>query len=295
MLKNNVKSYLQLHFIVFIWGFTAILGALISINAIPLVWYRMSLAVIFIFLYFLITKKSFRIKPKDILKFFISGTIIAIHWIAFFKAIKISNVSITLITLSTGALFTSFLEPLFFKRRIIISEIIFGLIVISGLYLIFNFETGHELGILYALLAAFLSALFAVLNGIFIKKHSGETISFYQLFFGVVFVSIYILLNSNITLEEFEITKTDFIYLFILSSFCTAYAFIVSVNIMKYISPFTVMLTINLEPVYGIILALLIFGEKEKMSSAFYIGALIILATVITNGILKSKKTKKNT
>ena len=291
MQKTNLKNYLHLHLIVFIWGFTAILGALIKIEAIPLVWYRMSLAVFFVLLYFLFKKKSLKVSPKVLIKFFIGGVIIAIHWVAFFAAIKVSNVSVALVSLSTGALFTSLLEPIFFRRRLDVMELFFGLLVISGLYIIFNVENDYSLGIIYGLIAAFLSALFSVLNGLYVKQHSGEVISFYQLLFGVLFITGFIVLTTGFNTVDFTLTQSDIFYLFILSSICTAYAFIVSVNLMKYLTPYTIMLTINLEPIYGIILAVIVFGEKEKMSSQFYIGASIILITVIINGILKNKKT----
>lgn len=292
MQTNNLNNYLHLHLIVFIWGFTAILGALISIDAIPLVWYRMLLAFIFLFLYFIFTKKSLKIDLKAGYKFLFGGLIIALHWITFFGAIKVSNVSVALVTLSTGALFASFLEPIFFKRKINIVEILFGLIVVLGLYLIFSVETDYWLGIILALISAFLSASFSVLNGLYVKRYEAATISFYQILFGVIAITIYFLFNGNFTLEFFQLKPTDWLYLIILSSICTAYAFVVSVDLLKYLSPFTVMLTINLEPVYGIILAVLIFGEKEMMDSMFYIGALIILLTVLTNGLIKYKKDK---
>ncbi len=290
MPETKLKNYLHLHFLVFIWGFTAILGALISIDAIPLVWYRMLLAAIIVFIYFLIIKKPFRISLQAMLKFLLGGILIALHWIFFFSAIKIANVSIALVAMSTGALFTSLIEPFFFKRKLILLELLFGLIVISGLYLIFSVENEYSLGIFYALIAAFLSALFTVLNGLFIKQYDAEVISFYQLLFGVAFISIFVLSTTGFQIENFTLTGSDILYLFILSSICTAYAFIISIKIMKYLTPYTIMLTINLEPVYGIILAVLIFGEKEKMSPQFYVGALIILITVIINGIIKNKK-----
>lgn len=290
MPKTELKNYLHLHFLVFIWGFTAILGALISIDAIPLVWYRMLFAVIIVFIYFIIKKKPLRIGPKALLKFLISGIIIAVHWIFFFSAIKVANVSVALIALSTGALFASFIEPLFFRRRINFLELLFGLIVIAGLYLILNFEGGYTLGIIYALIASFLSVIFSVLNGLFVRKYTAEVISFYQLLFGVGFITLYILVTTGFTMDQFALKSSDFIYLFILSSICTAYAFIVSVKIMKHLTPYTVILTLNLEPVYGIILAVIIFGEKEKMSTQFYVGGAVILLIVIINGILKNKK-----
>ena len=294
MQESKLKNYLLLHLIVFIWGFTAILGALISLDAVPLVWYRMSLAVIFIVLYFILKKKSFKVDARGIFKFLVTGVIIALHWIFFFKAIKVSNVSVALVTMSTGAFFVSLIEPIFFRRRIKPLEIILGLIVIFGLYIIFNFESQYKLGIIYALISSFLSALFSVFNGLFIKKYSGGTISLYQLFFGVIFISIYLLYTNSFTASFFEVAKLDWFYLVILSSVCTAYAFIASVNVMKYISPYTVMLTINLEPIYAIVLALFIFGDKEKMNPEFYFGAFIVLFVVLLNGIIKNKTVIKN-
>ena len=289
MQESKLKNYLLLHLIVLIWGFTAILGALISLDAIPLVWYRMSLAVVFIVLYFVIKKKSFKTDRIGIGKFFLTGVVIALHWIFFFKAIKASNVSVALVTMSTGAFFVSLIEPLFFKRRINKLEIVLGLIVILGLYIIFNFESQYRLGIFYALISSLLSAIFSVLNGLFIKKYAASTISLYQLFFGVVFITAYLFFMNGFSISFFKISKLDWLYLLILSSFCTAYAFIASVKVMKYLSPYTVVLTLNLEPVYAILLALFIFGEKEKMNIEFYFGAFIVLFVVLVNGIIKNK------
>jgi drug/metabolite transporter (DMT)-like permease len=293
MLESKLKNYLLLHLIVFIWGFTAILGALITIDAVPLVFFRMALAVVFIFVYFLITKKRFYIDRQGVLKFIITGIIIALHWIFFFKAIKVSNVSVALVTMSTGAFFTSLIEPVFFKRKIKALEIILGLIVIGGLYIIFNFESQYKLGIIYALISSFLGSLFAVLNGLFIKRYNANSISLYQLLFGTLFVTVYLFLNNSFSVSFFSLQNLDWIYLFILSSICTAYAFIASVKVMEYLSPYTVMLTINLEPVYAIMLALLIFGDKEKMNPEFYLGAGIVLGVVLINGIIKNKSILK--
>jgi len=299
MPESNLKHFLQLHLIVFIWGFTAILGALISIDSVPLVWYRMLLAVVFVLIYFIIKKRSFSIDVKSLFKFILTGTIIALHWIAFFESIKVSTVSIALITMSTGAFFTSLIEPLFFKRRIKAIEIVLGLLVIVGLYIIFNFESKYSLGILYALVASFLSALFSVLNGIFVKKTDAEVISFYQLLFGVGFVTIFLFFTDSFSVAFFTLKPSDWLYLLILSSVCTAYAFMVSIKIMKHLTPYTVILTMNLEPIYAIILALLIFGDKEKMNPEFYYGAFIVLFVVLLNGIIKNRssihqKSKKN-
>lgn len=294
MQNDNIKSYLLLHLIVFIWGFTAVLGALISLDALPLVWWRMSIAVLLIFSYMYYKKISFKIANRTKVLMLIAGLIIALHWLTFFKAIKVSNVSVTLACLSTGAFFTSFLEPIFYGRKVIWYEVFFGLLVISGLYIIFNVEGDYWLGIVLALTSAFLSALFSVINGKFAKEYNASAISFYELLGGVLFLSFYLLLNNQFTKDFFTLSLNDFGWLFILASVCTAYAFIASVAVMKHLSPYTVMLTINLEPVYGIILALFIFQDKEKMNPQFYIGASIILLTVILNGIIKNIEKKKS-
>ena len=288
MQESKLKNYLLLHLIVLIWGFTAILGALITIDAIPLVWYRMLLAVICIAVYFLWKKKSFKVDRKGLVKFFFTGLVIALHWVFFFKAIKVSNVSVALVTMSTGAFFAALIEPIFFKRKINTLEIFLGLLVIGGLYIIFNFESQYKIGIIYALIASFLGALFAVLNGLFIKKYTAEIISFYQLFFGVALITVFLLFNNSFSKSFFQISTSDWLYLFVLSSVCTAYAFSASVQVMKYLSPYTVMLTINLEPIYAIILALFIFGDEEQMSGTFYAGAFIVLFVVLLNGIIKN-------
>ena len=297
MLNDKLKSYLHFHVIVFIWGFTAVLGALISLDAVPLVWYRMLLASGFIFIYIKWKKRDIKVAPRKLLFLIIAGLVIALHWLTFFGAIKVSNVSITLALLSTGAFFTSILEPIFYKRKFVGYEIIFGLLVVLGLYIIFQVETDYTLGIFLALGSAFLAAVFTLMNGKLIQNTAPSVISFYELTTGVVAISfylIYVSLSSNFSngfnSEFFSISFEDWIYLFILASVCTAYAFIAAVAVMKHLSPYTVMLTTNLEPVYGIVLAFLIFGSKEQMNPQFYYGAALILATVILNGYLKTKR-----
>ena len=288
MLSDNLKSYLHLHLIVFIWGFTAVLGALISLDALPLVWFRMLFAVGFIAIYIAFKKIPLKISRKVLLQFLFAGLIIAMHWFTFFKAIKISNISVTLACLSTGAFFTSLLEPILYGKKIVWYEVFFGLIVVFGLYIIFNVEGTYFYGMLIALCSAFLSALFAVINSKFVKEHDPIVISFYELSGGVIFFSFLLLFTHSFSPTFFALSAKDIMYLMILSSVCTAYAFIASTSIMKFLSPYTVMLTINLEPIYGIILAVLVFKEKERMSFEFYFGAGIILLTVLLNAMIKS-------
>lgn len=289
MLSDNTKSYLHLHWIVFIWGFTAVLGRLITLDAMPLVWFRMLFAVVFIFIYIKIKKVPLKLPKKVLLKFLVAGLVIALHWFTFFRAIKVSNVSITLACLSTGAFFTSIIEPIFFNKKVVWYEIFFGLIVVLGLTIIFNVEGKYMEGIILALISAFLSASFAVINSKFVKDYEPTIISFYELVGGVLFFSLFLLGTSSFDSKFFQLTANDFMYLMILSSICTAYAFIASTAVMKFLSPYTVMLTINLEPIYGILLAVIIFKDKEQMSPAFYVGAVIILITVLLNGIVKAR------
>ena len=292
MPSDNVKSYFHLHLIVFIWGFTAVLGALISLDALPLVWYRMVLAVGFILLYVWYKKVPLQIPTRILLQLLFAGVIIALHWFTFFRAIKVSNVSVTLACLSTGAFFTSFLAPILSGRKVIWYEVFFGVIVIIGLSIIFHVESQYLEGILLGLSSAFLSALFSVFNSKFAKIYDPTLISFYELTGGIIFFSLLLLGTSSFSSSFFQISTSDWVYLAILSSLCTAYAFIASVKVMRFLSPYTVMLTINLEPIYGIILAVLVFQEKEKMNPQFYLGALIILITVIANGIIKYYRSK---
>ena len=294
MPNDKFKNYLHLHLIVLIWGFTAVLGKLISIDAMPLVWYRMVIASILVAVFILIRRNSIRVSSKTGMIMFMAGIVIALHWVTFFKAIKVSNVSIALVTMSTGALFTAFLEPIWYGRKMIWYEVVFGLMVVLGLYLIFNVNTSYSLGMSLALISALLGAVFTLINGQLIKTHKPSTISFYELMSGAFFITVYLLIDGSFNGSFFMLPLNDWVFIFVLASVCTAYAFIAAIKFMRFISQYTVMLTINLEPLYGILLALLIFGQSEKMSPLFYIGALIIVTTIIANGILKNRRKSDN-
>lgn len=294
MPNDNLKHHFHLHFIVLIWGFTAVLGALISLEAIPLVWFRMSLAALVVLCYMWVRGIRFAVKVKFLWQMLGLGLALALHWLTFFGAIKISNVSVTLSVMATGAFFASLLEPLIFSRPINWRELLLGLIAVVGLGIIFQASTQYLWGIVMALISAFLSALFSVFNGRLVQSYSASSISFFELFFGVLGISIYLLLNGDFDASFFVLSLSDWMFLLILSTICTAYAFIASVNLMKWLSPFTLMLTINLEPVYGILLALLVFGDSEYMSGMFYLGAGIILATVLANAYFKAIASRNN-
>lgn len=287
--NSNYTHYLKLHFLIFIWGFTAILGALISLEAIPLVWYRLTLTIPFLLIWFWYKKISIRINFKAFLRFLFLAAVISLHWYSFFHAIKVSNVSITLIALSTGAFFTSLLEPIFFKRRVSFYEVLFGVLIIVILYFMNRVDSFALQGMLWGLLAAFTSAIFSVINGLYVKTYKPELITFYEFGLGAVIISFVLLWQGGFSVDFFHLSTSDWVYLLILASICTAYAGLTSIKLMQHLSPYTIMLSINLEPVYGIILALIIFGEKEQMNPAFYIGGVLILGIVILNGLMKMK------
>ena len=293
MQKNNLKHFIHLHFLVFIAGFTAVLGELISNSSVSIVWHRMLIASILTIFFILLKKKSLKINLKQLLKYSFLGLIIALHWITFFEGIEQSNISVTLAMFSTAAFFTSFLEPLFFKRKIIFYEIILGLLVVVGVYLIFNAEFNFINGIILGILSAFFASLFSVLNGVMIQNDSAVKISFYEFVSGVIFITIYLIFTDNInTLNIENYLSLNYLYIFILGSVCTAYAFIASVYLLKFITPYSVVLTYNLEPIYGILLALLFFGDNEKMSFQFYIGLFLILSSVLINMYVKKTLNK---
>lgn len=290
MPKDRLKSYFNLHLIVFIWGFTAILGAMITIAADVIVWYRMLLASLFLAVFIFFRRKSFCIPWQSMLQLAFVGLLIALHWIFFFHAIHISNVSITLSVFSLGAFLASLLEPLFYSRKVLWYEVFFGLIIVAALSIIMRVELAYFEGMLFALVSILLGVLFTLFNGKLIQKHDSAVITFYEFIAGLLFISGYFVYQNKFTATFFEVSDRNWVLLFILSSVCTAYAFTASVKVMKQLSPYTVMLTTNLEPVYGIVLAYFIIGGKEKMSPSFYAGAVVIILVVVLNGILKHRR-----
>jgi drug/metabolite transporter (DMT)-like permease len=293
MQKDRLSNLIHLHFIVFIYGFTAILGKLISIDSLPLVWYRMGLASLLILVYIRFSKFTLRVNTKTLMWFTFAGIIVALHWVTFFLAIKVSTVSVALAMMSTGALFTAIIEPIVYNRKVVGYELLLGLLVILGLYLIFRVESNYFYGMIIALISSFLAAVFSIVNAQLVKKNRPSVISFYELGIGTLFLTLLLSITGGFSFEFFRLEVSDWWYLIVLSLVCTSYAFIASVKIMRVLTAYTVMLTNNLEPVYGILLALVFFGSEEKMNSLFYVGALIIFATVITNGILKHRASKK--
>lgn len=294
MPKDKTKSIINLHLVIFIWGFTSILGRLISIDSFSIVWYRMFLASAFIFLYFILLKKNiFNVNMKSLFYFSLGGLLISIHWLLLFHSIKVSSVSIAVSMLSTGAIMMSVIEPLIKKKKILYYQLFLGILVSLGVFIIFFSEKDSFNGIIYGLFAALLSVFFTILNKKLVNNYNPNTITFYEIFSGFIFLTFCSIFFNKFSIDFFNLNLDDFIWLFILSSICTAFAFTYSVKIMKHISPYTFMISINLEPVYAIGLSIIIFKEKELLSLNFYIGVLIIIISVFINGFLKFNQNQK--
>jgi drug/metabolite transporter (DMT)-like permease len=280
---------------VLIWGVTSILGLLISLPSLELVFYRTLLAAIGVAVLMGIRKESLRVAPMDLLKIIGVGVLISLHWIFFFWSAKVSTASVCLAGMATTSLWTSFLDPLINKKRIKPFEVALGLLVISGLLVIFQFENGYWLGLFMALAAAFLSALFSILNGRLTFRYSPYQITFYEMAAASLVALLFLPLYSYIdgTAIQWTWKGLDWFWILILAGICTVYAFSVSVELMKRLSVFSINLTINLEPVYGILLAVLIFGEKEKMTQQFYLGTGIIFISVLIYPVLNYWQKKR--
>lgn len=299
-MESSAKDYLMLHFVVLIWGFTAILGVLISLPAVEIVFYRTLLASITIGIIFWVKKTKIRLPINQLLKIVVTGFIISIHWILFFWAARVSTVSVALAGFATCTLWTAFLEPWANSSKLKWYEILLGLVVISGLYVIFRFELGYWVGLTMAVISAFLGALFTVINAKLVKKHNPYILTFYEMVGACVFTLLFFPIYSQyLTADglQLKISGYDWLWFLILAGICTVYAFSASVELMKRLTAFAVNLTVNLEPVYGIILAVLIFGEREKMTAGFYMGTVIILLAVciypVVNYFLRRRRAKQ--
>lgn len=296
-MQANYKDFLHLHFLVLIWGFTAILGVLITVPAVEIVFFRTLIAFVALGLLLYLQKMNFRVGAKEILKMLSTGLLMSAHWILFFAAARISTVSVTLAGMATCSLWTSFIEPVLTHRKIKWFEVALGSMGMIGLYVIFQFEFDHALGLTVSLVAAFLSALFTVINGKFSVRHNHYMITFYEMigaFLGtVLFLPFYIRYFAPDGVLHLAPNVLDWLYLSLLALVCTVYAYSVAVQLMQKISAFVINLTVNLEPIYGIILAVIIFGDDEKMTDGFYVGTLIILASVLIYPILNRLHKRK--
>ena len=290
--KPGAKDFLELHFIVLLWGFTAILGKLISIPAVELVFYRTLVATVALAIYLKLRGQSMRIGRGNSAKIIGVGVLIAAHWILFFASARVSSVSISLVGMATASLWTSLLEPIFTKKKIKPFEVALALLIMGGIYIIFRFEFGHALGIAMAVGSAFLASVFTIINSHLTKKHAAATITCYEMGGAclaiVLFFPFYRHFLTDTGTLQLALQWPDVLWLGILALVCTVYAYTGAVRLMQKFSAYTVNLSVNLEPVYGILLALLIFKDDEQMSAGFYYGTAIILLSVFLHPVLES-------
>ena len=292
--ESKAGNYFLLHFIVFIWGWTAILGKAIELPALQLVWLRMPIALSGIFLFMVIRRQKLRTDLKSLAIYFGIGIIVAIHWLSFYGSVKASNVSITLACFSSGSLFSAFIEPLFFKRKIKVYEIVLGLMVLGALGMIFGVETKYAWGIILGVIAALTSSLMGVFNAMLVRNgHNGSIVSLYEMTGGFLALSVFVLFFPPWESSPFSMTTSDFWYLLLLGIACTSVPFLVSMHVLKTISPYTVSLTLNLETLYGIIFAFFIYHEDKDLTQWFYYGSAIILSTIFLNGWIKYREQKR--
>tara|TARA_Y100000766_G_C18914916_1_gene610577 strand:+ start:95 stop:952 length:858 start_codon:yes stop_codon:yes gene_type:complete len=283
-----------MHLIVVLLGLTGVLGKLIETSSTVLVWYRMLIAFLFLGVYIYFRSYSSTVSKKHFMQIIGIGCIVAAHWLLFFESIKVSNVSVAVVCMGTSSLFSSILEPLIIKRKIFLREIILAIIVLIAIIIAMNADFSYLRGYIYGIAAAFLATLFTILNALFVNKIESEKITSIEMLGGFLFVSIYMLFFNSFSLGDLNISWNDMIYLTILGGICTSFAFVVSVEVMKFLSPYNVIMAVNLEPVYSILLALLLFGESESMNFSFYLGAILIIGAVSLDGYLKNKEDKQS-
>ncbi|GAB2781014.1 DMT family transporter [Rhabdobacter roseus] len=279
-----LRAYVQLHFLVLIWGFTAILGLLVSVSSVALVFYRTALAAVGLAVVVLVRKQSFDVPRRDLVRMLLVGLLLATHWILFFASARVATASVCLAGMSTTSLWTSVVEPLINRQRVRPLEVGLGLVAVVGLYIVFRFEFDHALGLLLAIASAFLAALFTVANSHLVKRYDAFVITFYEMIGASVCSLLFVLVFHGLGWSG-EVPlwprAQDWLWILVLAWVCTVYAYSMGTQLMKQFSAFMLNLTINLEPVYGIALAFLIFGEKERMTFGFYLGTLVILLAVV--------------
>lgn len=285
-----------MHAIILVWGFTGILGKLIFLPAEILVWYRVLIATIGLFILLPLFKVPFRLERKqDVWKLILVGVVTSLHWVTFYKSISLSTASLGVLCLSTTTLHVSWLDPLIMKRRISWLEVFFGLLVIYGIYFVssdFNPEEYEALA--YGLTSALLAGIFSVSNAKLVQTIPSPQITFYEMTSGVIFLTIVLLFSNQLSVESLEMTKTDFWWLLFLGIVCTSLPFMLMIDVVKQLGAFTSSLSINLEPIYTIILAIFILNEDQLLDQKFYIGATMIILVVIANAIIKAKMRQKS-
>ena len=293
--RKTGRAYLQLHTAVFLFGFTGILGKLISLEATMLVWHRLWMTSVMMFAFVYFTGKWKRLPGKEVVKIVAISGAITLHWVLFYASIKYTSVSVAMICLSSITFFTALLEPIILRKRLSAIQLLFSALVIAGVYLMANGQRDQFNGIMIGLASAFFSALFTVLNKKILHNYDSRVLSLYEIMSGSILLTLMLpLINQFLPLHQLMPTQDDWIYLFMLSFFCTVVAFNLSMSSLRHLSPFTVNLTINLEPVYGILLAFVVFHEHKLLGPGFYMGSACILSAVLGEIAWKTYKSRRN-
>ena len=290
MKSKRAANLILLHFLVFIWGFTGILGYEISLSPLPLVWWRVFIASAALLLFSVVMRKSISANLREMIYFSGVGVIIALHWLCFFGSIKESTISVALVVISTTAFFVSLISPWIRREKFHYYELFLGILVVLGLAVIFRFESQYTKGIILSLLSALFAATFSTLNSLLIVKHTALKIAFWEILSACLALTAFLAFRGDIPEVVTNLGQYDLMLLLILGIVCTGFAFVAGIEVMKVLSPFTCALAINLEPVYTILLALLFYGENEYMSPQFYLGAVIILSTLFIEAFMKRKQ-----
>jgi drug/metabolite transporter (DMT)-like permease len=287
---QKIQYYLLLHIIIFMWGFTGILGKLIHIDALYLVWHRILIALISLLIGLYLLKMPMRIPNRRLmLKTLGVGMIVATHWITFYMSIQLSTASLGILCLSTTTLHVTWLEPLILKKRFSWVECLFGCLVIFGIYFVSDsFDAKQNLALIVGLLSALCAALFSVFNAKLAEDVPASSITLHEMVIGLVFMTVVLASQGMLNGNLFKMTGSDFGWLLFLGIMCTSFAFLATIEIMKRLGAFTVALSINLEPVYTILLAIPILGENDLLNNDFYIGSAMIIAVVIANAVYKA-------
>lgn len=276
------KAFLQLHIAILLAGFTGILGRLITLNEGLLVWYRLFFTVIFLWAMYLLAAKSASTAKTSLLPLYAVGGLVALHWVFFYGSIKYANVSIGLVCFSAVSFFTAVFDPFITGRKNDIREWLLGLMVMAGIYMIFHFDPHYKTGIILGIVSSALAALFTIFNKMLLRNHTAMEVTRHQLTGGWLLLTL--LLPAY--LHYFPAQSiwpgwADTGWLLFLSLFCTVLAYNLSMSALRSISPFTVNLSYNLEPLYGILLAFLLYREDKELAAGFYYGMAIIVITVL--------------
>ncbi len=282
--SSNTRVLFILHLAVFLAGWTGIFGRLISLGGLPLVWYRIMVSVVSLSLVLAFMGRLHKVGVKAFLKIAGCGAILAMHWVAFFASIQASNVSIGVACVATSCFFTTIFNPLINRKRISWAEVFISFMSIAGVLLIFSLDVRYRLGIALGLLCAALYSVFSILN-INVAGETGEdsaTMLLYELIGGVLFLSLCIPLYARLfPTDSITPLKTDYLWLFLLGSIFTVLPFLFQLQALRKLSAFTVNLAYNLEPVYSIAIAAMLFGELREVNFSFWLGISLIVISVV--------------